>query len=196
MPKPIGVYKSRSCFTLVFTLSGPHICESCMWQQVHPLYIDSYFKNHDRYAHIKYCVYILHSLDMPGFIHNSSSILSFSVNASHPFDHQCYNISADFSVSNICDYYSIDFVDGILITLQLMSYNITDSVSIDGISTTYVLVDWPIKCIQTFTSSTTTAISNGVIAAIVLVIVTILSVVSAISAIIVYQRMRKFKINK
>ena len=132
---------------------------------------------------------------MPDFIHNSSNILSFAVNASHPFDHQCYNISADFSVSNICDYY-IDFVDGILITLQLMSYNITDSVSIDGISTTYVLVEWPTKCIQAFTSSTTTAISNGVIAAIVLVIVTILSVVSAISAIIVYQRMRKFKINK
>ena len=144
--------------------------------------------------------YLFHSLDLYGFVTNSSNILSFAVNASHLFDNQCYNISADFSVNNLCNYYT-NYTDGILITLQLMSYNITDSVSIDGISTMYVLVKWPTKCIQASTSSTTTVISNGVIAAIILLVLTIvlLSMVSAIIAILVYRRKKikeKLKMKK
>ena len=142
-------------------------------------------------------VFQCHFLDFSGFIHYSSNILSFAVNASHLFDSQCYNISADFSVRNLCDYYT-NYTDGILITLQLMSYNITDSVSIDGISTTNVVVEQPTQCIQTSTSSSMTAVSSGIIAAIVLSIITILSMISAIVAILVYRRntIKKFKINE
>ena len=120
------------------------------------------------------------------------------MNASHLFDSQCYNISTDFSVNNLCNYYT-NYTDGILITLQLMSYNITDSVTIYGISTTNVMVEQPTQCIQASTSATATmTISSGVIAAIVLGIVTLFSIAGifvAIVAIIVHRR-KKIKINK
>ena len=151
----------------------------------------------DIIIHRSYLCSNVDSLDLSGFIHNSSNILSFAVNDSHLFDRECYNISADFSVINLCNYYT-NYTDGIQITLQLMSYNINDSVTIDGISTTNVVVEQPTQCIQTSTSSSMTAISSGIIAAIVLSIITLLSMISAIVAILVYRRntIKKFKINE
>ena len=43
----------------------------------------------------------------------------------YDFDHQCYNISADFTMDSICDYYT-NYTDDIVIKLQLMKYNETN----------------------------------------------------------------------
>ena len=135
------------------------------------------------------------STDLYGFITNASVILNFTVNA-YGVDYQCYSISADFSVDNVCDYYT-NYTDDIFIKLQLARYNETDLVSLTDSFTADFIIQRPKECsMQSSTQSSTTAIASGVIAAIVLAIVTILSVGGAIGAILVYQRKTIEKMKK
>ena len=145
------------------------------------------------------------STDLYGFITNASVILNFTVNA-YGVDYQCYSISADFSVDNVCDYYT-NYTDDILIKLQLAGYNETDLVSLTDSFTADLKIQRTEECSMqsptesptpSTTQSSTTAVSSGVIAAIVLAILIILAVGGAIGAILVYQRktIQKMKTNE
>ena len=124
--------------------------------------------------------------DLPDFIVNYlSTTLAFAVHA-FVLESQCYNISADFSMDNVCDYYA----NYTPIKLHLRRYNESDLVSVNVSSTAAdVVIQWPEECsFQPHAKSPTTAISSGVTSAIVLAIVVILAVVTAIGSILVYRR--------
>ena len=128
--------------------------------------------------------------DIMNFITNSTVILNFIVNA-YGFNRQCYTISVDFSVDNICQYYT-NFTDNMPINLQLRIYNETDLVSVSDSSAADIVILWPEECfIQPSTQSSTIAIASGVTATIVLATVTLIAVVAAIC---ICQRKTKKKV--
>ena len=134
--------------------------------------------------------------DLSGFISNNLTTLNFSVNGSHQSSTQCYNISADFTVENLCDYYT-DCSDYIQIESHLMKSNESDYVSILD-DTITIDVQRPMRCscpnpTPTPTLSSTpesaTIISDGAIAGItVSVIIAVLTILSICLAVILFQK--------
>ena len=121
-----------------------------------------------------------------GLITNTSSRLSFSVNNTHPHDTQCYNISADYSINNLCDYCHI------MIESQLMRGNERDRVTIlNGSSTAEVVVELPESCMCLANPSSTSTISDGIIVAIVLSVLVVLAIIITIIVILVYRKKTK-----
>ena len=136
------------------------------------------------------CVFLT---DFSALISFTSSVLGFSVTNTSQYDIQCYNISADFSISNLCDYCDA------VIELQLTRANQSDRVTIlNGSSTAEIVVELPESCVcQTTLSSTALALSDGAIAAIVLsVIILEVVTVSFAVAVFVYCRKSKKKVNE
>ena len=117
--------------------------------------------------------------DSSGLITNTSSRLSFSVNDTHPNDTQCYNISADYNINNLCDYCHI------IIESQLMRDNENDRVTIlNGSSTAEIVVELPESCMCLSNPSSTSTISDGVIVAIVLSVLLVLAIIITIIVVI------------
>ena len=119
------------------------------------------------------------------------------MNSANLSDTQCYNISVDFDVEDICDR-SSDCSDIVLLS-HLTKTNKNDYVSlIEGRDTTEVRVKLPEKCTMsclTPSSSTDSSSSTGlsVIIMIVIAIVLSLSVVVAIVVILAVYCKRKLK---
>ena len=123
------------------------------------------------------------------------------MNDTHPNDTQCYIISADYNINNLCDYCHI------MIESQLMRDNENDRVTIlNGSSTAEIAVELPESCMclsnpsstiifgsprTTFivdSPSSTSTISNGVMVAIVLSVLLVLAIIITIIVILVYRK--------
>ena len=113
------------------------------------------------------------------------------MNSANLSDTQCYNISVDFDVEDICDR-SSDCSDIVLLS-HLTKTNKNDYVSlIEGRDTTELRVKLPEKCTMScLTPSSSTGLS--VIIMIVIAIVLSLSVVVAIVVILAVYCKRKLK---
>lgn len=121
------------------------------------------------------------SSDSSNIIQNASNILSFSVNDTNQSDTQCFNISTDFSEKNPCNYCDV------VIESQILKTSESDHVAIIN-GTAELVVTLPEDCVCEESTSTSSDISDAVIAVISLSILLFILITLIFVVIIIYFR--------